>query len=195
MPPAGGFFGEANGLGDIAAALGQETRQRLRLRLLGRPPVALEPFGVDVELLGAIGVPEPGVQVAEHRRGLRRLRVARAVVRRVANAPCEIALGDLDARQTGERVRMVREGERGALELAPRVAEPAVLQQQMPELREVPRLPFGVVRAGAVGRHPHAVERRRRDRRASPAHTRRARRPAARAAAAPCDRTPQTRRS
>ena len=148
MSPAGGFLREANGLGDIAAALGQETRKRLRLRLLGRPPGALEAFGVDVELLGAIGVTEPGVQVAKHRRGFRRLRVCvQSFVE--SQRAVEIVLGDLDARQAGERVWMVLEGECGALEFPLRVAEPAVQQKQMPKLREVPRLRFGVICARA----------------------------------------------
>ena len=98
------------------------------------------------------------MEIADHERQLWRRRLAEHPLVH-GQRPRVIALADFHPRQTGHRIRMIGKGECRALEFPPGVAEPPLLQQQIPELRVVPRLPFGVVRARSLGGHAHVLER------------------------------------
>ena len=89
----------------------------------------------------------------------------------------EIAARGVDAREAGDRERMIREGEGGVAILALGVGQASALEVQIAELRVVPGLRLGIVGARGVERPSASAAARRRDRPAARARRRRGRRP------------------
>ena len=121
-------------------------------------PVTFELFGLPIQRFRAIAAAGTGVQIADHggELGSRRARVHLLVE---GQRRGQVAFGHLHACEAGQRVRVMRKREGGAFELPPRLAEPSILQQQIADLGVVPGLPFGIMGAGAVSGHAHALER------------------------------------